>query len=230
MARAPPARARHRLRRTLRLSRPCNTPLHASRNLRAALLIRLRGRRGKSCAAIKVKRSTPCRQSGSGRRRKGANSDGCIPNQCDVRSDEQLSCIDKTRCSVSGSLPARARLATVGCEAAGTRSPAERLSRTVRGDDDGESHAIRERGSEGMVNASELLINAVIDDKPLSDTVGLGQKAWRKAVPLDCTGHTDNEPLGGKAGPNPSNGAHSEHGKPASSLTMVVGRPTVRKR
>ena len=147
-----------------------------------------------------------------------------------MRSNEQPSCIDKTRCSVSGSLPARARLATVGCEAAGTKWPAERLSRTVRGDDDGESHAIREPGSEGTVNASELLINAVINDKPLSDTVGLGQKAWRKAVPLYVRDTRTKEPLGGKAGPNPSNGAHSEHGKPASSPTMVVGRPTVRKR
>lgn len=101
-----------------------------------------------------------------------------------MRSHEQLSCIDKTRCSVSGSLPARARLATVGYEAAGTKWPAERLSQTARGDDDGESRAVRERGSEDTVNASELLLNAVIDDKPLGDTIGLGQKARRKVVPF----------------------------------------------
>jgi hypothetical protein len=102
-----------------------------------------------------------------------------------VKSHEQLSCTDKTRCSVSGSLPVRARLVTVGCEAAGTKWPAERLSRTVRRDDDGESYAVRERGLEDRVNASELLINAVISDKPPSDTIGLGQKARRKVVPLD---------------------------------------------
>jgi hypothetical protein len=95
------------------------------------------------------------------------------------------SAFDRTRCSVSGSLPARARLATVGCEAAGTKWPAERLSRTARRDDDGESHAVRERGSEDTVNASELLINAVIDDKPSGDTEGLSQKARRRVVPLD---------------------------------------------
>jgi hypothetical protein len=38
---------------------------------------------------------------------------------------------------------------------------------------------------EDRVNASELLINAVISDKPPSDTIGLGQKARRKVVPLD---------------------------------------------
>ncbi len=115
----------------------------------------------------------------------GDYRNGHLRNRCDVKSHEQLSCTDKTRCSVSGSLPARARLVTVGCEAAGTKWPAERLSRTVRRDDDGESYAVRERGLEDRVNASELLVNAVISDKPPSDTIGLGQKARRKVVPLD---------------------------------------------
>ena len=39
-----------------------------------------------------------------------------------------------------------------------------------------------------MVNASELLINAVIDDKPHSDTAGLGQKARRRVAPLYSRG------------------------------------------
>src|SRR5271170_3485413 len=95
-----------------------------------------------------------------------------------------------TRCSVSGSLPARARLATVACEAAGTKWPAEKLSRTVRRDDDGESYAVWERGSEDTVNASELLINAVISDKPPSDTIGLGQKGAEEGCPTRLTGHT----------------------------------------
>jgi hypothetical protein len=146
-----------------------------------------------------------------------------------VKSDEQLSCTDKTRCSVSGSLPARARLATVGYEAAGIKWPAARLSRTVRGDDDGESHAVRERGWEDMVNLSELLINAVIDDKPHGDTVGLGQRARRRVAPLDSRGTRTNEPLGGKAGPNSSTGAYLEHGKPVSSLAIAASRPTVRE-
>jgi hypothetical protein len=76
-------------------------------------------------------------------------------------------------------------LVTVACEAAGTKWPAERLNRAVRRDDGGESHVIRERGSEGMVNESELLINAVIGDKPLSDTIGLAKRARRKVVPLN---------------------------------------------
>ena len=67
------------------------------------------------------------------------------------------------------------------------------------------SHAVREPGWEDTVNASELLINAVIDDKPLGDSIGLGQKAWRKVAPLDCRGTRTDEPLGGKAGPNSSN-------------------------
>lgn len=107
-----------------------------------------------------------------------------------MKSREQLSCTDKTRCSVSGSLPARARLATVMCETAGTKWPAERLSRTARRDDGGESHAARERGSEDTVNASELLINAVIDDEPSSDTIGLGQKGAEEGCPAQLTGHT----------------------------------------
>ncbi len=120
----------------------------------------------------------------------GDCGNGHILNRCDVKSHEQLSYTDKTRCSVSGSLPARARLVTVGCEAAGTKWPAERLSRTVRRDDDGESYAVRERGSEDTVNASELLINAVIDDKPPSDTIGLSQKGTEEGCPAQLTGHT----------------------------------------
>jgi len=147
-----------------------------------------------------------------------------------VKSHEQLSCIDKTRCSVTGSLPARARPATVGCEAAGTKWPAARLSRTARGDDDGESHAIRERGSEDKVNASELLVNAVIDDKPSGDTIGLGQKGVEEGCPTRLMGHADEEPLGGKAGPNSSFGAHVEHGKLVPSLVTVASRLTVRER
>jgi hypothetical protein len=81
-------------------------------------------------------------------------------------------------------------MATVGYEAAGTKWPAERLSRTARQGDGGESHAIRERGSEDTVNASELLINAVIDDKPPSDTIGLGQKGAEEGCPALLTGHT----------------------------------------
>src|SRR5215831_9796276 len=64
--RAPPARARHRLRRPLRLSRPCNAPLHASKNLRAALLIGLRGPRGKSCAAITQNAACPAARAVAG--------------------------------------------------------------------------------------------------------------------------------------------------------------------
>ena len=45
---------------------PCTAPLHASRNLRAPLLIRVRGARGKSCAAIKSRRSTPAARAGAG--------------------------------------------------------------------------------------------------------------------------------------------------------------------
>jgi hypothetical protein len=53
------------------------------------------------------------------------------------------------------------------------------------------SHAVREPGWEDTVNASELLINAVIDDKPSSDTEGLSQKGTEEGCPARLTGHTD---------------------------------------
>ena len=77
MTLAPPAPARHRLRRPLRLSRPCSAPLHAFRNLRAGLPDLGEKAARKSCAATN-KRNTPCRRSGSGRREK---------QLCDARSN-----------------------------------------------------------------------------------------------------------------------------------------------
>jgi hypothetical protein len=147
-------------------------------------------------------------------------------NRCDVRSHEQLSCTDKTRCSVSGSLPARARLATVAYEAAGTKLPAERLSRTARRDDDGESHAVRERGSEDTVNASELLINAVIDDKPPSDTIGLGQKGAEEGCPASIDGTHGRMNLSAERQDLTLSLVLM---RPVSSLAIVASRRTVRK-
>lgn len=84
----------------------------------------------------------------------------------------------------------------------------------------------REPGSEDMVNASELLINAVIDDKPLGDTNGLDQKGAEEGCPARLTGHADGKPLGEKAGPNSSIVAHAEHGKPVPSpANSRAGRP-----
>jgi hypothetical protein len=101
----------------------------------------------------------------------------------------------------------------------------------VRRDDDGESHAVRERGSEDRVNASELLINALIDDKPPGDTVGLGQKGaeeGRLSRSIDGT-HGRMNLSAERQNPNSFVGAHAEHGKPVPSLAMVASRPTVRK-
>ena len=43
---------------------------------------------------------------------------------------------------------------------------------------------------EEMVNASELLINAVINDKPPGDTIGLGQKGVEEGCLTRLLGHT----------------------------------------
>ena len=96
-----------------------------------------------------------------------------------------------TRRSVGGSLPVRAQLVTAACEATGTMQPAIRQSRTARGDEDDAVARHPELGLEGMVNASELPINAVRTNKPLGDTGRLEPKGTESGRPVPQSGRTD---------------------------------------
>jgi hypothetical protein len=96
-----------------------------------------------------------------------------------------------TRRSVGGSLPVRAQLVTAACEATGTMQPAARQSRTARGDEDDAVARHQELGLEGMVNVSELPINAVSTNKPPGDTCWLEPKGTESGRPVPQSGRTD---------------------------------------